>query len=341
MKARIEPAKKLFESAINAEETGQINKALRLYEKAASIEKDSPAPGIRHTHLLYSQHRWQEAIVAARQVIKRWPDQSSAYSLLAQSYMEQAQYLRAERAFRQSLAINPTPWNWVFLGCLLAQLGRSGKAIACYRSALKLDPDYEEAHYNLGCRYKLCKQYLRAEKYLRRAIEIDPKYALAYAELGAVLLHYKERIQEAAGLLRKSIRLDPKYGWSRFYLANALWQLDKVKAADEQYRKFIELWPDKPEPYWCYGSFLSSEGNNPSLAEDYLRKSVELDQKNEWANYYLGKHLFDSNRTAEAVKFLRKAARRGHKKAKAILDTIGALNEAQSKSAMLRSRSDP
>jgi superkiller protein 3 len=193
----------------------------------------------------------------------------------------------------------------------------------CLRKALWLDPNYEEAHYNLGCEYSLRKQYARAEKHLRRALEIDPKYALAYAELGWVFLRRKKELGETIRMLKKSIRLNPDYGWSRIYLANALWQHKKYKAANEQYRKAIEIWPDSAVVYWCYGSFLAYEGESNAMAEEYLRRAVELDPKDGAANYNLGKHLLNWNRRREAVRYLRKAAKQGHDRARVLLEREG------------------
>ena len=201
--------------------------------------------------------------------------------------------------------------------------------MACLRRAIKLDPEYEEAHYNLGCGYRLRRQYSRAERHLRRAIEIDLAYSLAYAELGwSLLCHRKgvvhtEEVAESIRLLKKSIKLDPDYGWSRLYLANALWGRRRIKSADEQYSRDIELWPEDSISYWCYGGFLAYEGNNDSLAEEYLRRAVELDAKDQQANYHLGKHLLGWDRKEEAIKFLRKAANQGHEGARKTLRENG------------------
>ena len=70
---------------------------------------------------------------------------------------------------------------------MLGRLKRNEEAEECLRKALKVDPNYEEAHYNLGYIYRLNGKAKLAEKHLRRAIEIDRKYSLAYAELGQLL----------------------------------------------------------------------------------------------------------------------------------------------------------
>jgi tetratricopeptide (TPR) repeat protein len=325
-------AQRLFDAAIIAEEVeGDLNKALELYREVAELDKDHPHPVLGIADILRDQSQWKEAIQAARKVTKRWPNSRGAfhaYLIIGDCYHTQRQFRRAERAYRQALEIEQSPWPWVLLSSVLVPLDREGEAITCLQNALKIDPDYEEAHYNLGVAYGLRRQYIRAEKHLRRAIEIDPKYALAYTELASTLLVHKMRVHhnakalEAIRLLKKSIKLNPDYIYSWAWLANALWGLKKIKDAHKLYRKLVELWPYETLSHWCYGGFLAHEGIDDSLAEQHLRKAVKLAPNDEIANYYLGKELYYWDRDSEAIKYLNKAAKKGHRKAIKILGEI-------------------
>ena len=318
--AEPDKAGKLFEAAIRAEDAGDSDKALRLYEQALLIDPTVSQPRIRLASLLYDVGKWKEAISVARQLTKRWPKFSAAYVVIARSYGELGRWKMAERFYRQSLAIKQEPWTWLLLGWALDRLKRHDEAEECLRKALKVDPDYEEAHYNLGYIYRTKGKLALAEKHLRRAIEIDPKYELAFAELGQLLAD--DRAKEALSLLRRAVKHDPNDGWSRAYLAAALKRLRKLKAADEQYCKLLELWPNDAMSNWLYGDFLAAHGKEWSTAEPYLRKAVEIEPKNEWANYYLGKYLLCSDRNEEAKGFLTKAARQGHSRARKLLRGI-------------------
>lgn len=319
-KSQVKTAEKLFKAAIKAEEDGKFEKAQLLYEQLIQTDKNLVAPQLRLAALLLDQHKYREAIKTARLIVKRYPKGVLTYSILGQCYVELRQFVQAEKIWRQYLAIKVTPQAYTYLGFTLSALSRIDEAISCYKNALKIDPNYEEAHYNLGCHYRLTSQYSLAEKHLRKAIGIDSKYALAQAELGAILLH-KKNYKDAAQVLKKAIRLAPNDGWSRAYLANALWGLRKLKAADEQYRKLIEIWPSTSHSYWCYGSFLADEGKDKSLAESHLRKAVEI-ESDDLSNYYLGKYLAYWNREREAEKYLRKAMRLGHGRAAALVTEL-------------------
>jgi len=313
----------VFEAAIQAEDAGDLRKARRLFARASLLDPAAPHPRFALATVLFEEGKWTEAISVARQATKRWPNVNPAYSLIARSYSELGRWKMAERFFHRALKVKQTPGIWVLLADALDNLGKYDETEKCVRQAIKVDPDYEEAHYNLGHIYRLKGKPGLAEKYLKRAIEIDPKYALAYAELGQLLSGQKHRNSEAASFLRKAVKYDPNDGWSIAYLANALWKLRKLKAADEQYRRLIQLWPDSAIAYWCYGGFLSYESKDNSTAERYLRKAVEIDPACEMANYNLGRHLLWWDQETEGKKFLTRAAKLGHPRARELLHKRG------------------
>ena len=311
-------SQKLFEAAIAAEEAGQSAKALRLYEQASTIDPSAPHVRLRWASLLFDEGRWNDSIQVARQIIKKRPRVYQAHRLIASSYDELGRLLLAERFYKQSLAIKQMPESWVLLASVLDRLRRNEEAEDCLHKALRVDPDYEEAHYNLGCIYRWNGKSKLAEKHLRRAIKIDRKYSLAYAQLGQLLSSSRrnDTTREAVRFLTKAVRCNPEDGWSRAYLANGLWTLKRLNAAEDQYRKLLELWPDNSLPYWCYGDFLAYERTDIPTAEKYLRRALEIEPKSELTNYYLGKHLQMWGRTKEAKRLLRRAARLGHSEAK-------------------------
>ena len=321
----MEKAQALFEAAIQAEEAGDSDKACRLYEQASLLAPTFPHPGVRLAFLLKKERKWNQAIRVARQLIKRWPRLQPAYVVIAHSYSQLGRWERAERFYRQALTINEHPNILLFHGVALSQLDQNDEAEQCLCKALKLDPDNEETHYNLGRVYRIKGQFDTAEKHLKRAIEINPKYGFPYAELGELLAN--DRPKEAISVLRKAINYDPNDGWSMAYLADALSRSGKLKAADEQYRRLLELWPNESLPYRSYGDFLAYHRKDRATAEWYLRKAVEIEPRDQWNNYFLGKHLIYWDRNEEARRFLTKAARLGHSKARELIRWIDEQSE--------------
>lgn len=264
---------------------------------------------------LYAQGKWNEAIRLARPLLKRWPRFQQPYIVIATSYFRLNRAKMAERFYRRAVAIEAETNILVLHGIALFDLERKDEAKECFRKAVELDPNNEEAHWNLGRVYKEMGKSDDAERHLNRAIEINPRLARAHADLGHLLVGQKDRIKEATSVLRRAVKYNSNDGWSMAYLAYALMRLRKLKEADEQYRRLMKLWPNEAMPYWLYGDFLANERKNRSTAERYLRKAVEI-EPNQIANYYLGIHLVRWDQYEEAKQLLTKASRQGHVKAR-------------------------
>lgn len=84
-------------------------------------------------------------------------------------------YEKAEKEFREAIKINP---NYFFahynLGNALTSLGRYKEAIQAYKKAIQIKSDSVEALYNLGVLYKFLKRYDEAREYFEKVLEIDP-----------------------------------------------------------------------------------------------------------------------------------------------------------------------
>ena len=77
-----------------------------------------------------------------------------------------------------------------------------------YRTAIRLSPEYPEAHNNLGD--VLVRQGRPAEAlpYLERAVELNPRYASAHSNLGSALAQLN-RLANAIPHLEKAIEYKP------------------------------------------------------------------------------------------------------------------------------------
>ncbi len=320
--------RQLFEQAVAAQEAGKLLLAGELFQKCLALDETFSNGWLRYASVLMCQKKWTEAINAVTHVLsdKSKNRRAIALSTMGQCYLKQELWSKAEVAFRKSLAIKPKSTTWVFHGFTLSELGRDDEAIESYKNALELQPEFDEAHYNLGCCFGLRREHEKAIFHFRRAIAADPKYARAYAELGWALaqdLSNNDNLNEACEVLEKSVELDRCYGWSRIYLAFVYEGFGEFNAAGEQYQTALKIWPDWELAHSLYGQLLANELNDRQGAKTHLKTAIALDPDYADALYHLGGNLLNWNKRIEGERYLRRAALLGHKKARKILDGLG------------------
>ena len=107
---------------------------------------------------------------------------------------------------------------------MLKDLGRLEDAVANYKKAIELKPDYAQAYNNLGTTLRELCQLEEAEASYKKAIELKSDYSRAYFGLGNT---YKDlgKVEEAVANYKKAIELKPdyaeaNYNWGRTLILN-------------------------------------------------------------------------------------------------------------------------
>jgi len=274
----------------------------------------------------------QGALDVLRGAAERWPECDLLHLLMGQCHDDLDQLAEAERAFRRSLAIDRRPETLSFLAYALRRQDRDAESLVCLREVLELEPEYEEAHYNIGCHFKRAGDPDAALDCFQRAIDIDPDYAAAHAELGFGLMRRNDRRQDANAAdvreralrhLQQSVELDPKYHWSRLYLGNLLWQLKRVRQARVHYEAAARLRPDDGFVVASCADFLSVQSGGSERVDSRFRRAIELDPEEASVRYYYGQHLLRTKRYSEARRELLLADRLGHPRAHHLLASLG------------------
>jgi Flp pilus assembly protein TadD len=132
------------------------------------------------------------------------------------------------------------------LGAILLQSGRTTEAVAEYQAAVRLDPDYPDAHSNLGSALSQIPGRLpEATAELETAVRLDPENARRRAALGNVLLQIPGRIPEAIVQLETAVRIDPDDGGSHYQLGIALSQMPgRLPQAIQEIEAAARIRPD-------------------------------------------------------------------------------------------------
>jgi tetratricopeptide (TPR) repeat protein len=129
-----------FQAAVRAEETGDKQRAITLYEEILAID----------------------------------PDYAAACINLGTVHFHLRQYGRAEMLYRHATESDPGYVLAYFdLGNVLDELERLDEAIAAYRRAVMLSPRYADAHYNLALAYERSNQGRNALRHWQAYIKLD------------------------------------------------------------------------------------------------------------------------------------------------------------------------
>jgi tetratricopeptide (TPR) repeat protein len=178
-------------------------------------------------------------------------------------------------------------------------------AVAFFRKAIELNPDYAKAYNGLGVALDDQEKYEEAVAAYRKAIELKPDYALAYRNLGNALMH-QGKYGEAVAAHRKAIELKPDYALAYRNLGIALRKQKKFGESATAYRKAIELKPNDADAYNGLGNALLDQKKYGDAVTAY-RKAIELKPDYAIAYYNLGVGLMKQGKDGEAIVAYRKA----------------------------------
>ncbi len=145
--------------------------------------------------------------------------------------------------------------------------------------------------------------------YLQQAIEVDPGYALAYAGLSDAYRSFAiagdmqptEFLPKAKAAANKAIELDDTLAEAHIALGVAVFWSDwNWKAAENQYKRALELNPTSADAYLYYAHLFSVLGRHTeALAEVKLAR--ELEPLNLRINALEGQFLTHAGRSDEAL----------------------------------------
>jgi tetratricopeptide (TPR) repeat protein len=133
-------AQERFIAAVQAEESGEKQRAIALYEEILALD----------------------------------PKYAAAYINLGTILFHQRNFAVAEELYRKATVVDPTYVLAFFdLGNVLDELGRPNESIAAYRQAVALSPRYADAHYNLALAYERKNERRKAMGHWQAYIKLD------------------------------------------------------------------------------------------------------------------------------------------------------------------------
>ena len=222
---------------------------------------------------------FSEAETAYNEVLKLKPRDARAAYGLGNIYSDQQRWEDAEAAYRNSVAWGPTNADaYVALSVVLVQPRTGGDN---------------------------AKRFADAEAFARKSVQIDPKNAVGWDRLGVALQARGLDNSETEHSYRRAIELDPQFAVAYAHLARVLNKTNRSSEAAPMYEKAVELAKD-PATLNLIADSLQAEQLWPQ-SEPVLKKALELDSRNPTSLVLMGRLLVVYRRYQDAEPYLKLA----------------------------------
>ena len=179
--------------------------------------------------------------------------------------------------------------------------GKYSEAETILNALVKENPQNAEAHLYLGKVYKVRNQFDRAERQMKRAVDIDPQFLDAYMELGRLSLDRprvssENRWRLARNYYKKAIKNIPTAGEALLMLFDSYVNTGEAGKGSQVILDFVQSNPDSLSSYLAYAELIKATEYNIiyrcEQLHDYYVKSLEYNPTNPKDLYNIGWGFF-------------------------------------------------
>jgi tetratricopeptide (TPR) repeat protein len=132
---------------------GQFKDAVDAYKQAVKLDDDNAdiqyALGLSFGKL----NRTDEEILAYKRALAMKPDHANAIERLGMVYFKTKRYSDAAAAFEQLKIYKPNEKTYNSLGESYFEQGKTDESLDAFNNAVSINPDFDQARYNLGRTY--------------------------------------------------------------------------------------------------------------------------------------------------------------------------------------------
>jgi Tfp pilus assembly protein PilF len=229
--------------AVVYEKSGHIENAIPAMRIAIQLDPQSEKYRFQYGVLLMETNAPAAAVIRLNEALQSFPKSSRLYLAIGLANLKMDRNGEAVQAFNRAIELDPEfAQVYAYLGITRVAAGHYEEAAGLYEQAQRRNPNIAVIHYLLAD--ALLKQTdadaARAEKSLKRAIDLDATYAPARLALGKLRAR-AGRLQEAVADFEQVIRLDPNLAEAYYQLSRALNRLKRAAEGQSALATFKRL----------------------------------------------------------------------------------------------------
>lgn len=223
---------------------------------------------------LAQQDKWEEAEKVLQAILKEFPKNVSARSVLALAMLRQNRLAEAQDEYLKVLADDGDKARcYVMLATIAMLRNRLDEAEKFNRQALEASPDFVEAASNLGMVALLRGDEVEARKWYDKAIAIDPTFPHVYRRIADVYFDRKQ-YAEALTYYEKALERLPRDFRSLLQAGNSARYAGKISLGQKYYQQAQSARPDSWVPSYNLACILATS-NDPNGALGQLEMSIK------------------------------------------------------------------
>lgn len=218
--------------------------------------------------LFVKRNQLEQAVQAFTHAIHLSPDSSECHRKLVTVLTKLGRAREAAEATEKFRRRNPA-------AAALAEAlrcerdGNLDKAERIYRKILMREPGNVDALWRIGVVAIAGKQYVDAEVFLRRAVDLAPDFAQAWADLVVAQMEL-EKYDQAVVSAGRMVRMDPSGTMPHLFLANSLAMSGRHDEALAEYRFVTGRVPGHPVALSGMAHLLKTVGRQDESIAAYL-----------------------------------------------------------------------
>lgn len=228
-------------------------------------------------------------------------------------FRDAKRYAEAEGAYQGVLKLRPRDARAAYgLGNVFTDQQRWENAEASYRDAALWNPSSVDALVALSVVLVQprtgagnAKRLADAEAFARRAVQLEPKNAVAWDRIGVAMEMRGSYTPELEHSYRRAIEVDPDFAVGYAHLARVLKRFGKAEEAAPLYDKAFSLAKD-PATLNLIAESMQAE-QLWEKSGPVLKRALELDARNPTSLLLMGRMLVVFKRYDEAEPFLKSA----------------------------------